>query len=348
MLALVRQAAAQVSSRRGWLSFHVATCAAAAAVAFVGLRAISRRRTKQIKVVALFIYPVKGCRGHAVNSAELTNWGLKNDRLYMIVNAKAAFVTQREIPRMATILPDVPSEAGITLRLSPECPQQASVEALFVPLIDEKDTAPQQVQVWDDKVLAVDQGDRAACWLCTVLGQEGLRLMKIARSMHRKTDAKFGEGETGFADGFPILVTSQASLMDVCRHAEGVEIGISRFRPNVHINGCAAFEEDEMRSISFAGSTGLASARLRLVKPCARCTVPNVDQKIGQRTPGGQPIKALRSYRTGKLLQKTAKLHKSHFEDPENLTEAFFGQNAHLEFFPGVRLEVGDVGEVEW
>ena len=45
-------------------------------------------------------------------------------------------------------------------------------------------------------------------------------------------------------------------------------MGVNRFRPNLHVEGCRAFEEDEMRALLFSKALGtlrlpLAAWRLR-------------------------------------------------------------------------------------
>merc|ERR1711862_186062 len=112
----------------------------------------------------------------------------------------------------------------------------------------------------------------------------------------RATDPNFGVGETGFADGFPILLTTEASLRDVNARLIGSQVDIVSFRPNVHVSGCMSFEEDEIPSVAFRGRGGDAEVRLRLIKPCSRCTVPAVDPQLGKRRAGGEPLRTLRRY----------------------------------------------------
>lgn len=271
----------------------------------------------------------------------------------MLVNENGVFVTQREASQMALIHPDIPTPDGIMLRAVKSAANAntgVQEEPLFVKRIGEDQSTPTPVEIWDDSVPGVDQGDAAAAWFQAVLGKPGIRLMLIADSAHRATDTKFAVGETGFADGFPILVTSQASVEDLNQRVQSLDISINRLRPNLHIGGCGAFEEDEMRSLTFTSSPmGSFSSCLRLVKPCARCTVPIVDPSSGERAgSNGEPLKTLRRYRSGSQLRHGAQLHKTHFANPENSEEAFFGQNAAVEFAPGAVLQVGDIASVEW
>ncbi|CAE8591264.1 unnamed protein product [Polarella glacialis] len=305
------------------------------------------RRTKDIRIACLFVYPVKGCRGHALAQAELTPWGLKNDRLYMIVNSEREFFTQRQVPHMALIHPDLPTSVGITLRA---VERLISKQPLFVPLLSNDLVT---VKVWDDSVEAWDQGDEVAAWLADVLGHAGVRLVRFCDTSLRVTDPRYGYGETAFSDGFPVLVTSTASVEELrrrCAKSQGCpDVGIERFRPNIHIKGCHPFEGDEMPAITFASG----AVRLPLVKPCSRCSVPGVDPATGIRNAqqGGLVLRTLLSFRSGRWLWWTNRLHSSFFSKSSRADESFFGQNAHVQFVgSGVRsvmLAVGDEGVVE-
>ena len=80
--------------------------AASGAVYWALSRYFGWSRPKQVRIASLYVYPIKGCRGHALSKVRLTKWGLEDDRVYMIVNEKKEFVSQRELPRMALIHPD--------------------------------------------------------------------------------------------------------------------------------------------------------------------------------------------------------------------------------------------------
>ncbi len=130
----------------------------------------------------------------------------------------------------------------------------------------------------------------------------------------------------------------------------GPQIGIDRFRTNLHIDGCKAFEEDEMKALVL-GTVPTSRLRLPLVKPCSRCTVPGVDQQTGQRNKqtGGVLTDILRRIRTAAVLQPKAMLHKGFFSEPKRQQDVYFGQNALCEFkgVESFEITVGDVAVVE-
>jgi hypothetical protein len=237
----------------------------------------------------LYCYPVKSCRGIALEEAQLDEYGIKHDREWMIVDGNGRFLTQRQHPRMALIEPALTPQA---LQLS-----APGVETITVPseLSDarEEKARLRQVRVWHDDVWAVDEGDEVATWLSEFLGVE-CRLVRRGQAFHRPVDPRYavaGEhDQVGFADGFPLLLTSQASLDDLnARLPEPV--AMERFRPNLVVTDCEPYEEDRWTELQIGDLT------LHVVKPCSRCTIPTVDPRMGERDPNGEPLRTLATYR---------------------------------------------------
>lgn len=60
-------------------------------------------------MVSLHVYPVKSCKGIEVQASLVEARGLMLDRLWMVVTSTGVFRTQRQIPKMALIQPNLPS-----------------------------------------------------------------------------------------------------------------------------------------------------------------------------------------------------------------------------------------------
>jgi uncharacterized protein YcbX len=139
---------------------------------------------------------------------------------------------------------------------------------------------PTRAQVWQDIVKAYDMGDLAAQWFSDFLGVKA-RLVRFDPEEKRLADAAWTadiEAETAFADGFPLLVANAASLDDLNTRlaARGqAPVTMQRFRPNLVLSGLLACDEDHLDEISITTAEG--PVVLRLVKPCARCSIPDVD-----------------------------------------------------------------------
>jgi uncharacterized protein len=237
----------------------------------------------------LHVYPVKGCRGIALETAEVATTGLvaagTGDREWMIVDPAGRFVTQREFPQLALIATAVAND-GVTLSAPGASP-------LLLPAR----TAPgaaRDVVVWQSDVKGFDGGDAAAAWLSARVGT-GVRLVRFDRALTRPCNPEYA-GDSGahtmFADGYPILVIGAASLADLNARLSasgGRELPMNRFRPNVVLAGLPPYDEDHVATIT-AGDVVL-----RCVKPCTRCQVTTTDQDSGNV--GIEPLRTLAGYR---------------------------------------------------
>jgi uncharacterized protein YcbX len=210
-----------------------------------------------------------------------------SDREWMVVDANGEFLTQREHPKMALIKPLIKRNA-----LSVRAP---GMPILKVPLWLPEDAEPLivNVRVWNDTVEAWDCDDKTAAWFSRFLGVP-CRLVRSCGSQRVANTRWTGglEAYTLFADGFPILIISEASLADLNDKlmAQGREaLPMNRFRPNIVISGVEAFEEDHMESLKVGGAV------LKPVKPCPRCPIPSIDQATGKIGP--DPLDVLRTYR---------------------------------------------------
>lgn len=222
------------------------------------------------RVQALWLHPIKSCGGIAVDNALLIETGLEFDRAWMVVDAQGLMLTQRQHPRMALVQPTLRS-ADLVLRAP-------GMLALHLRL----DTVelPTRVQVWDDIVKAYDMGALAAQWFSDFLGVKA-RLVRFDPAQQRLCDAAWaGEiaAESAFADGFPLLVASSASLDELNRRLQAgghPAVTMQRFRPNLVLDGLQAHDEDSLHEVTVATDDG--PVVLRLVKPCGRCSMPDVD-----------------------------------------------------------------------
>jgi uncharacterized protein len=245
-------------------------------------------------IARLFVYPVKSCAGVELREAQLTETGLDLDRAWMVVDEQGVFVTQRELPRMALVRPQI--------RLSEVVLRAPGMLALHL-AIDTVE-APAQVRVWDDEVQAWDMGPVAAQWFTDFLGRK-LRLVRFDPEVRRLSSAKWtGEVEAlnQFADAFPLLVASTASLdlLNAKLAAAGhAPVGIERFRPNIVLAGVEAHDEDRLAAIRIAAEGG--EVELRPVKPCVRCTIPNVDPATAEVDPA--IADTLQSYRRNPVME---------------------------------------------
>lgn len=237
-------------------------------------------------ISALWVYPIKSCAGVQVSEAILTETGLEFDRAWMVVDAQGEFVTQRELPRMALIRPQLKTQ-DMVLRAP-------GMLALHIALDQVQE--PVRVRVWDDDVKAYDMGPIAAQWFSDFLGEK-LRLVRFDPEQKRRSSVRWTgrvEALNQFSDGYPLLVLGEASLAglnDKLQAAGAAPVGMERFRPNIVLgsssvgatNALSAHDEDRLGELVISTEQGLA--RLKPVKPCARCPIPNIDPATALSSP---------------------------------------------------------------
>lgn len=240
------------------------------------------------RVAALNVYPVKSCGGAPVDEALLIETGLEFDRAWMLVDADGEMLTQRELPKLALVKP--------TLRQHDLVLRAPGMLALHLAL--DRVEEPTRARVWDDVVKAYDMGALAAQWFTDFCGRP-LRLVRFDPEQKRLSDPKWTgavAAENAFSDGFPVLVANTASLADLNTRlaTRGVApVGMDRFRPNLVLDGLAAWEEDHVDELTITTDEG--PVRLKLVKPCVRCTIPSVDPATGVQ--GHEPGDTLAGFR---------------------------------------------------
>jgi uncharacterized protein YcbX len=234
------------------------------------------------EVASLHVYPVKACRGIALRTAAVERRGLRLDRRFLVVDEDGRFVTQRTEPRLALV--DVAADPASSREIVLSAPGAPSIRMTLA------DREPRRrVTIWRDEVDAADCGEPAATWMSEWLAKP-VRVVCMPDDVERAVDPKYArQGDiVGFADGYPLLVATTASLGDLnARLAEPV--GMHRFRPNVVVSGSEPWAEDGWRRIR------IGDLVLRVVKPCARCTVTTIDPRTAER--GVEPLRTLATFR---------------------------------------------------
>ncbi|MGB6604642.1 MAG: MOSC N-terminal beta barrel domain-containing protein [Steroidobacteraceae bacterium] len=270
----------------------------------------------RVKVVDLFVYPVKSTRGLARSRVTVAPTGFEWDRQWMVVDLEGRFLTQRSHPQMARIVPKVTAQALVL-----EAP---GLPALRVGLGSGTEASGERitVRIWKDSCTAVDQGGEADVWLSRAIGQP-VRLVRVAPDMGRVANPAFA-GSTAapinFPDGYPVLVCNVASLDELNRRLPKA-IPMERFRPGIVIEGVPAWAEDRIDTLAVGRLT------LRLVKPCTRCAIPSLDHRTGERSTDPTPV--LKELRYSKVLRGV-----------------MFGENATIVSGVGAEVRRGSSGWV--
>ncbi|MEO0367963.1 MAG: MOSC N-terminal beta barrel domain-containing protein [Pseudomonadota bacterium] len=245
-----------------------------------------------MQVSELFIHPVKSMASQSVSQLSMVELGPQHDRQWMVTSPNGKFLSQRTKPQLCQFFPKV-DNTGLQIEFIGE--QAPLVE------FQEGQPAEAQVSVWRDEFNAVDCGDEIAGWLSQRL-ETDCRLVELSAQSNRQIDTEFAPvgRYTSFADGFPTLITTSASLFEFGSHLD-FHIDMRRFRPNIVIDGTPPYAEDKWQRIK------IADIEFDLVKPCARCIMPSIDPDTGK---------------------KNMEVNQALLDTRRRGRETFFGQNA--------------------
>jgi hypothetical protein len=226
------------------------------------------------------IFPVKSAAGISMKTATVTDRGIAHDRRWMLVDRDHRFLSQRKFPRMTLI-----SAKILQNHLHINAPGQKELKIPLSGCTGRKTS----VNIWSDICSALLCDPEADEWFSRFLEQQ-VHLVYMPDNAGRLTDPLYGENQSpvSFADGYPFLLISEASLTDLNKRLS-VPLEMSRFRPNLVVSGCAPYEEDRWRLIRIGDIT------FEVVKPCSRCTITTVNPDTAETNK--EPLKTLATYR---------------------------------------------------
>jgi uncharacterized protein len=230
-------------------------------------------------ISALYVYPVKACRGVSVTSSRVVARGFEHDRRYMIVDAAGRFVSQRDLPALSLVRTAF-ARGGIVL-------SRDGHQELLLPLSISEGPA-RDFSLWGDSGSALEH-EAASSWMSAVL-ERPVSVLYMPDSHRRPVNPARARPSdiVSFADAYPFLAISEASLADLNARLE-TPVGMDRFRPNIVISGIAAYGEDHWQTVR------MGALDFRAPKRCDRCSVTTVDPASGVR--GKEPLRTLAKYR---------------------------------------------------
>ena len=270
------------------------------------------------------IYPIKSLKGISVDSAKVEERGLQYDRRWMLTDMDGVFLTQREFPKMAMVSTWI-EEGGLGVSAD-------RFGEAFIPFLPETGNK-RQVTIWQSICEGEIYGGVLNEWFSDVLGTN-CQLVYMPDNSRRSVNKRFDRGDdiVSFADGYPLMVLSEASLADLNSRLNE-PLPMNRFRPNLVVSSVNAFAEDDWQRVR------IGEALFRSTKPCERCVITTVDQARGEFA-GKEPLKTLASYRMARNV-----MPERYGSLGVNETAVLFGQNLIADT-PGGGIKVGDKVEV--
>lgn len=246
-------------------------------------------------VSKLFIYPLKSCQGIELEQAQVNIKGFDWDREMMLVSGSGKFITQRQFPQLAKVTVEI-VEQNISLNTSDGTLSPLS----FTPT---STGATMEVEIWRDRILAIDQGNNVAQWFHQLLNLEVGKVCRLVRqsATHvRLLDKKYPSDNYNpitFADNYPVMLTATASLEELNQRIVDIhkqqqqDIPMNRFRPNIVLETVEPFIEDTWSIIK------IGDIKFTVVKPCSRCIVTTIDQEQGEKNKLKEPLNTLGTFR---------------------------------------------------
>lgn len=231
------------------------------------------------KITDLIIYPIKSLGGIFLTESEIQTKGLKHDRRWMLVDKGGQFMTQRENAQLSLFSCAIDDYKLTVTYKGDTC-------TFDIETVVEDAT---RVQVWSSKLKAQEVDPEVSKWFSNHLGQQTtlVKMTSLSKRPKRLFTSPF-KTELSFADGYPVLVLGQESMNCLNDHLNS-PLHINRFRANVIVDTKAAHEEDDWPDFD------LGTARVKIIKPCARCNVITIDQTNANK--GKEPLKTLATYR---------------------------------------------------
>ncbi|MGK9172730.1 YcbX family protein [Yokenella regensburgei] len=228
----------------------------------------------------LFIHPVKSMRGIGLTHALADSSGLSFDRIFMVTKQDGTFITARQYPHMVRFIPS-PLPDGLHLT----APDGTSAVVRFADFLPEGEPT----EVWGNHFTALVAPTTINRWLSGFFDSE-VQLRWVGPTLTRRVK-RFDAVPLSFADGFPFLLTNEASLRDLQNRCPA-SVSMEQFRPNLVITGAQAWEEDSWRVVR------IGEVIFDVVKPCNRCVLTTVNPERGQKHPSGEPLNTLIRFRT--------------------------------------------------
>jgi hypothetical protein len=238
----------------------------------------------EVRITEIIVYPIKSTAGMGVDEWPVEPQGLAMDRRWMVVDEDGGFLSGREFPVLTQIRSRVEHNG---LRVT-----APGMDEMHIP-VPTASSGSTTVRVWSDQCRASSAGAEVDDWFTRLLASR-CRLVYMTDVGQRPVDFDFGRpgDRVSFADGYPLLLISEASLADLNSRLEQ-PVSMGRFRPNLVVSGCGPYEEDSWRSLQI-GKTPFEG-----VKKCPRCVFTTIDPDNGEKHPRLEPLRTLSGYRRG-------------------------------------------------
>jgi uncharacterized protein YcbX/ferredoxin len=256
----------------------------------------------------IYIYPIKSSASIELSNSWVEELGLAFDRRFVVASPDGQFITARTQPTLCLIQASL-TATGLVI-IAPNMP------ALVIEYhhLCQEYTA---VNLWNDTIKAQQCRENINQWFSHYL-QKPCQLLFFGADSQRFVKNK--NSQVSFADAYPLLLISQASLDNLNKQykADTTTISMTQFRPNIVVNNCDAFAEDNWRHIR------IGEVEFEITTPCTRCIFTTINPKTSEKNHQQEPLNTLKSYRqlaSGDILfgQNLVALNQGQIKCGDNL-----------------------------
>lgn len=224
------------------------------------------------------LYPVKSLGGLAVSNAWVEKQGLVFDRRFMLKDRAGNMITARKYPVLVTVRCTLIQD-GLVFTAAEQLP--------FTLKYADLQRQETEATVWRDTFIAYSTTDAANQWFSQLLGLE-VTLLYCGEQSNRVREP-VGHS-VSFADGYPLLVISQASLDELNRRSPVLH-SMDQFRTNLVVRSNEPFVEDSWKRIR------IGAVEFEIAKPCERCILTTIDVETAEFRPTKEPLRTLSEFR---------------------------------------------------
>ncbi|WP_108651956.1 hybrid-cluster NAD(P)-dependent oxidoreductase [Dongshaea marina] len=227
-----------------------------------------------------FIYPIKSVRGVSLSQSWVEERGLSFDRRYLLVRPGGEFITARSHHKLCLVRASLHPD-GINI--------SAPMMKRHLEIRPEKFShIYREVRVWGSTIEGRHCHPDYDAWFSAFLG-EPCQLYFMDKHSHRPLK-RHPERELSFADGAPVLLTSQSSLDALnLRCTETIEM--RQFRPNLVVSGSFPFAEDSWKKIR------IGEVKFEAMKPSVRCNFTTLNPQTAEPSAANEPLQTLLEFR---------------------------------------------------
>ncbi|WP_110519070.1 MOSC domain-containing protein [Herpetosiphon llansteffanensis] len=240
------------------------------------------------QVIDLTIYPIKSTTGIKLDQARLELRGFANDRRWAVVASEnRRIITAREHGKLLAIRSAITGD-GLQVQL-PTQTEPLALPKLFSPI--------ERVNLWaEEQHPAMVYNEAINHAFSEYLGLDCV-VIYMGEGCDRALPTEMASGYTGrsddrvsYADDYPILLASQASLDDLNQRLEQ-PASMTQFRPNIVIDGERAYQEDTWQWLQ------IGECLFEVAQACPRCVLITVDPATGDKHTQQEPLRTLARYR---------------------------------------------------